>query len=62
MRVNIAGCDTLNGNLPTILSLCKTSISMLFPQMKNTSKRLFFRHDGHWNADGNSTFAESLII
>lgn len=55
-----AGCDTLNGALPTKLACLGAKVNCLFPAMNGDS--LFYPYDGHWNANGNRIFAQQLSL
>ncbi|MGB0916924.1 MAG: SGNH/GDSL hydrolase family protein [Flavobacteriales bacterium] len=56
---SVNGCDLLDGNLPTKLALSQTETTALYPSIKGDS--LFYKYDGHWNANGNRIFAQELI-
>jgi hypothetical protein len=56
---NVAGCDTLTGNIPTQLALSQTKTTTIYPSIIGDS--LFYKYDGHWNANGNRIFAQELI-
>ena len=56
---NVDGADTLLGNLPTQLAVSQTEITTIYPSIKDDS--LFYKYDGHWNAEGNRIFAQELI-
>jgi len=57
---NVAGCDSLNPNSPMYLATGDLSIPVLYPQLSDTGET-FYKHDGHWNAEGNRKFAAELI-
>jgi hypothetical protein len=57
----VSGCDTLNGDLPTTLANSQTGIPLVNDVKLPSDEAVFYRYDGHWNAEGNRIFAKQLI-
>ena len=58
---SVAGCDTLNADMPTSLGNSETDVLLLDSIKLPSDKAAFNRYDGHWNAEGNRIFAKQLI-
>ena len=56
---NVEGLDKINENFSTELALSEVKAPQVYPSIKGDS--LFYRYDGHWNANGNRIFARELI-